>query len=104
MSDASLAADVRERDAREAVGADLDAGHVAARAREQLVVVEVDDVAVAVEVRDPALVDLTGFVGVGGRAGLLERLVALGVGLAAVVRGAFALLLVVEVAVGVDAA
>ena len=58
MSHASLAADVREREARQAVGADLDAGHVAARAGEELVVVEVDDVAVAVERRDQPLVDL----------------------------------------------
>src|SRR6478752_847287 len=54
MSHASLAADVREREARQAVGADLDAGHVAARAGEELVVVEVEDVAVGVDAARPA--------------------------------------------------
>src|SRR4051794_14433540 len=81
----------REAQAREAVGADLDAGHVAARSREQVVVVEVDDVAVAQQRPDGLLVDRAALGGVGRRAALGERLVDRRVRLAAVVQRALAL-------------
>src|SRR3954454_17492279 len=102
MSDPA-ASHAREAQSRQPIGPHLDAGHVTARPGEQVVVVEVDDVAVVQQRGDHALVDRAALGRIGCRAPVRKRLVDRGVRLAAVVQRALALLLVEQVAVGVDA-
>src|SRR3954468_9213550 len=85
ISGAASSADVREGEARQAVGPDLDAGHVAARSGEERVVVEVDVAVVAQQRGDHAPVDLAALGRFRRRPTVREPLVDRRVGLAAVV-------------------